>query len=228
MNDALEGLVLNENITISFFGFILNLFTTAVLTYLLGLFYSRNGNSLSNKKEFSKNLLLLAMVTMMVITIVKSSLALSLGLVGALSIVRFRTAIKEPEELTYLFLCIAIGLGLGADQRIITIIAFILIIAILFVTTKISSNSRNQKNLILSIKSSGENKLSGKQILNLLEAECNGIDLKRLDENKETIEISVFVEISSFDNIEAIKEALISLDKNINFTFIDNKGIINL
>ena len=52
--------------------------------------------------------------------IVKSSLALSLGLVGALSIVRFRAAIKEPEELVYLFLIIAIGLGCGANQLIIT------------------------------------------------------------------------------------------------------------
>ena len=50
------------------------------------------------------------------ISVVKSSLALSLGLVGALSIVRFRAAIKDPEELVYLFFCIAIGLTLGADR----------------------------------------------------------------------------------------------------------------
>jgi len=48
------------------------------------------------------------MTTMLVISIVKSSLALSLGLVGALSIVRFRSAIKEPEELVYIFLSMAI------------------------------------------------------------------------------------------------------------------------
>jgi hypothetical protein len=49
-----------------------------------------------------------------VIFVIKSSLALSLGLVGALSIVRFRAAIKEPEELIFLFFCIAVGLALGA------------------------------------------------------------------------------------------------------------------
>ena len=62
---------------------------------------------------------------MIIITIVKSSIALSLGLVGALSIVRFRAAIKEPEELTFLFICIAIGVGLGAGQRNIIIIGSI-------------------------------------------------------------------------------------------------------
>ena len=48
---------------------------------------------------------------MLIITVVKTSLALSLGLVGALSIVRFRSAIKDPEELLYLFFSIAIGIG---------------------------------------------------------------------------------------------------------------------
>ena len=55
------------------------------------------------------------MTTYIVIMVVKNSLALSLGLVGALSIVRFRAAIKEPEELVYLFLIIAAGLGCGAN-----------------------------------------------------------------------------------------------------------------
>jgi len=51
------------------------------------------------------------MTTIFISTVVESSLALTLGLVGALSIVRFRTAVKEPEELSYMFLAITIGLG---------------------------------------------------------------------------------------------------------------------
>lgn len=62
---------------------------------------------------------LLTLVTIAVIAVVKSSLALSLGLVGALSIVRFRAAIKDPEELVYLFLCIGVGLALGAQQPLL-------------------------------------------------------------------------------------------------------------
>ena len=73
------------------------------------------------------------MTIMVVITVVKSSLALSLGLVGALSIVRYRTAIKEPEELAYTFLTIAIGLGMGADQTAVTAISFLLIVTIIII-----------------------------------------------------------------------------------------------
>ena len=79
---------------------------------------------------------MLGITTTIVITIVKSSLALSLGLVGALSIVRFRAAIKEPEELVYLFLIIAIGLGCGAGQVKIVFVGIIFSLLIILIYSK--------------------------------------------------------------------------------------------
>ena len=110
----------NQNIQIDLPNFVISLICAAILSFLVQLFYIRYSSTLSNRKEFSKNFVILGVTTCIVIMIVKSSLALSLGLVGALSIVRFRAAIKEPEELVYLFLIIAIGLGCGANQLIIT------------------------------------------------------------------------------------------------------------
>ena len=75
---------------------------------------------------------------MLVISIVKSSLALSLGLTSAFNC-EFRAAIKEPEELSY-SLVIAIGLGLGAGQQVITVIAIIVILIILRVKNYISED----------------------------------------------------------------------------------------
>ena len=103
---------------------VINMLIAAGLGTLLGWQYARFGRTLTNRVALARILPFIALVTALVIFIVKSSLALSLGLVGALSIVRFRTPIKEPEELTYLFMSIAIGLGLGAEQRIVTITAF--------------------------------------------------------------------------------------------------------
>ena len=110
------------------------------LTYLLVYFYHifkdclyKIWKHLSNRESFGNIFILLSVITMIVITIVKSSLALSLGLVGALSIIRFRTAIKEPEELAYLFLSIALGLGFGANQQIPTFVGYIsLVLVIIF------------------------------------------------------------------------------------------------
>ena len=110
--DLLEG----TNIEIDFQNFVINLFIVGILSYFIKLLYIRFSTTLSNREEFSKNFVILGITTCIVITVVKNSLALSLGLVGALSIVRFRAAIKEPEELVYLFLIIATGLGAGAGK----------------------------------------------------------------------------------------------------------------
>ena len=76
--------------------------------------------------------------------IVKNSLALSLGLVGALSIVRFRAAIKEPEELIYLFLIIATGLGCGAGQIKITIVGVLFSLFIIYFYYFVLSKKKNR------------------------------------------------------------------------------------
>ena len=70
----------------------------------------------------SKNFVVLGIATTIVITIVKSSLALSLGLVGALSVIRFRTAVKEPYNLGFLLFAICIAISIGASQFIFTIL----------------------------------------------------------------------------------------------------------
>jgi Domain of unknown function (DUF4956) len=85
---------------------------------------SRTTRLVVDTRQYLTVFILLIPSMILIITIIKSSIALSLGLVGALSIVRFRTPIKEPEELLYLFVAIAVGLGLGANQLLATIIGF--------------------------------------------------------------------------------------------------------
>ena len=122
------------NININLPDFILNLIVVGLLCYLIKILYIKFSTTLSNREEFSKIFILLGITTCIVITIVKNSLALSLGLVGALSIVRFRAAIKEPEELVYLFLIIATGLGGGAGQIKITVAGMIIGFIIIYLS----------------------------------------------------------------------------------------------
>lgn len=93
-----------------------NMLIGGILALLVRSLYRRFGLSVSNRDTFSNTFPLLTISTVLIIFVVKSSLALSLGLVGALSIVRFRAAIKEPEEIVFLFFCIALGLALGAER----------------------------------------------------------------------------------------------------------------
>src|SRR5438034_11247986 len=95
----------------------LNLVLVLVAGHVLAWHVVRYGQVLANKRKLARVMVFISATTLLIITVVRSSLALSLGMVGALSIIRFRTPVKEPEELAYLFLAIATGLGFGADRR---------------------------------------------------------------------------------------------------------------
>ena len=204
--------------------FVLNLFLAAVLSFILGRIYVKYGVSLSNRKMFAKNFMLITMTTMFIITVVKSSLALSLGLVGALSIVRFRSAIKEPEELSYIFLTIALGLGFGADQRVITVVAFLVIWGIIALR-KGYHKFEGEQNLYLAVSSQGPQKVSLEQIVKTLEKYCSAVNMRRFDENKEAVEASFLIEFVNFEQLQTAKSELQKLNDSIKITFLDNKGI---
>ena len=122
----------NQNIQINLNNFIISLISVVILCLLIQLFYIKFSSTLSNRAHFSKNFVILGITTCIIIMIVKNSLALSLGLVGALSIVRFRAAIKEPEELVYLFLVIAAGLGCGSGQIKIIVVGILFSLITIF------------------------------------------------------------------------------------------------
>ncbi len=105
----------------------INLTFCIAASFLLRYLFVRKSIGLSGKFNIGTVIPILATVTFLVIMVVKSSLALSLGLVGALSVIRFRTPIKEPEELVYLFMAIALGLGYGAGQTVVTSIVFVVV-----------------------------------------------------------------------------------------------------
>ena len=147
------NLLATQNIEVNLESFIFGLILSIFLAILVQYTYMKLSTTLSNKKEFSKNFLILAATTTIIITIVKSSLALSLGLVGALSIVRFRAAIKEPEELLYLFILIAIGLGCGAGQYVIITSGVMIILLTIYISSKLKlkKDIKNLDKLNLSV-----------------------------------------------------------------------------
>ncbi|HUU27500.1 MAG TPA: DUF4956 domain-containing protein [archaeon] len=205
-------------------GFVLNLLMASVLAFFLSYIYINYGKALSNRRAFSRNLVLLTMTTMLIITVVKSSLALSLGLVGALSIVRFRTAVKEPEELAYTFLAIAIGLGLGADQRLITVVAVAIIAGIIILRNQFSGQEYNN-NLHLIVSSHNPQKTELEQIVETLRNFFLTVNLKRFEEDGEKLEAIFSIEFETFNKLNEAKQALQNLNRDISITFLDNEGV---
>ena len=107
------------------------LLVTVVLAFVIGLFvyliYRLTFSGVIYSKTFNMSLVMLTMVTTMVILIMSNNVKLSLGMVGALSIVRFRTAIKDPIDTVFMFWAIAEGIVLGAGFYLAAIIGAILI-----------------------------------------------------------------------------------------------------
>ena len=217
---------LNQSRTqIPFLWFIYNMVLTAVLTFFLKQAYVKYGNSLSNRKAFGNNFIIIAMTTMLIISVVKSSLALSLGLVGALSIIRFRTAVKEPEELSYLFIAISIGLGFGANQGNITIVSFIIILASLVLIKKLGRNNEDNNDLNLSIIVSKPKGPDIEQVIKSLKQYCLNVKLIRLDETKDILDVSFHVSFKNYRKLIDAKEDLIKMDKNIKISFLEKLKI---
>jgi uncharacterized membrane protein YhiD involved in acid resistance len=206
--------------------FIINLMLGAVMAILLGMVYAKFGRSLSNRKVFARNFLIITLTTLFIIAIVQSSLALALGLVGALSIVRFRAAIKEPEELAFLFFAIGLGVGLGANQRIITVAAFIILMGIMILRDLSSFSFPEEHNLYATISGTPSSPELAAQILAVCKKHLNKINLKRLEESSGHFEIVLFVQVNTFEELQRVKVDIMNIDSAIHLTFVDSKGIV--
>jgi len=204
--------------------FLFNAFLTAALSFLLGRFYMKYGDAVSNRKKFGNNFMLLALSTMLIIYIVKGSIALSLGLVGALSIVRFRAAIKEPEELIYLFFVIGIGLGMGANQTVITLLAFALIIGLLLIRNLLTKklSIRSPENMFVNISTKT---LKVEEINGVLSQYFKMIELKRMDHHNGQLDLSYIIDAEDVDSIVKAKDDLVSKSPDINFSFIEQRNL---
>ena len=137
---------------------------------------------------------------------------------------RFRTAIKEPEELSYAFLAIAIGLGMGADQTLVTCISFFIIATLVILRSKLTKKTDTEfGNLRIYGASSTVNV---DKVTQLISQHSLSISLKRLDEEGDNIEVLYAVIFAGYDELAAAKKAINELSPNLNFSFFSN--IINI
>ena len=137
-NDIFKSSFLENITSINFIDIVLAL----VLSFAIGMFiffvYKKTFSGVMYSSSFGVTLVALSMITTLVILAVTSNVVLSLGMVGALSIVRFRTAIKEPLDIAFLFWSIAVGIVLAAGMIPLALIGsiFIGVILLVFVNRK--------------------------------------------------------------------------------------------
>jgi hypothetical protein len=204
--------------------FVINLLLAVLTSFILGRVYIYWGGSLSNRRKFAANFMLVTVTTTFIILVVRSSVALSLGLVGALSIIRFRAAIKEPEELAYLFFAISLGIGLGDNQRLVTLISLAVVVIIIGLA-RLLRQTQADVNLHLTITSHGAEKVTLQQVMDVLAHQADKLRLLRYDETPEALEISFVVEFRHISKLNQARAALQALSPGLQVSFLDNKGI---
>lgn len=202
----------------------INMLIAIVLTSVIAWYYTAYGRSLSNRARLASILPVLAMIIVLIISVVKSSLALSLGLVGALSIVRYRTAIKEPEELMFIFMAIAVGVGLGADQRWPTVLAVAIMLIYLLVRSFLRPRP-SRSNLFLNV--SADNRDSAfSQVNGVLQEHVEEADLRRLDDNNGAFQATYLIKTKDNEAVTALLDSLRSTFPEGDFSFVEQDNLL--
>jgi uncharacterized membrane protein YhiD involved in acid resistance len=164
--------------------------STLLFSFALGLFiffiYRVSYKGVMYSKTFNVTLIAMSMITASIILAITSNIILSLGMVGALSIVRFRTPIKDPIDIAYLFWAIGIGIVSGAGLWKLALISSVVIGIILFVFSKVS-DVKTPYLLVISYQTEETNDLIFKQI----ESEVKTYRLKSKVFSNEKYELTV-------------------------------------
>lgn len=199
--------------------FIFKLLGASLCCWALGRAYKKFGRTVSDRNTIGLSVIYLGLVTTFIISIVQSSVALSLGLVGSLSIVRFRTPVKEAEELLILFAAIAIGVGFGSGQIGFTLIT-LLVLLFLMVVLSLKQPKTAPGALSLHLSFQGEEPHLN-TILNVLESKCLKLDLLRMDYREGGQNLTFRLVPKDLDSINTAQTELRTLNKTISTSLID-------
>mgnify|MGYP005729823505 FL=1 len=234
MDKVNQGL-LNTNLStdiirLSFIDGLTILLLALLAGYILRFVYKKYSTTFSSKNSYGNTILLITISVASLIAVVKSSLALSLGLVGALSVVRFRTAVKEPYNLSFLLLSICVGIGVGASQYMfafMTLIIGTISVYILYSYSGTKSSSSNDKSinldtLVISLKPNSDLK----NLYKLVENRSLYYALTSLEEiPNEKITTTIRIKFRNLDNFNSLRKDIIETFDNPEILFLNSPTI---
>lgn len=195
------------------------LVTSVIAMYIFVIYRSINKRSFYNK-NFNLSLLALAIIIAAIILTIQSNIVVSLGMVGALSIVRFRTAIKDPMDLVFLFWAISVGIICGAGFSIIAIIASVIVSLVILFFSKLPSSKGV---VILLVNSSAYE--SEEEIMAIVRELCSAYKVKARNLTKNHLDMAV--EVSVKEQGELVKR-LIGLPNITSASIVSHEGEVTV
>lgn len=191
------------------------LITVLIATYIFMVYRILNRNSFYNR-NFNLSLIALAVITAAIILTIQSNIVISLGMVGALSIVRFRTAIKDPMDLVFLFWSISIGIICGAGFAVVAVIASVIITVIVLLFERIAVD----KAAVILLVNTTDYKTESR-IMGIVESHCSMYKVKARNLTKSKLDMAVEVKT---DKGASLVEQLMDLECVTSASLVDHDG----
>ncbi|MBD5483012.1 MAG: DUF4956 domain-containing protein [Lachnospiraceae bacterium] len=195
--------------------FVCMIVTVVIAGYIFLIYRLINRNAFYNR-NFNLSLVAIAVITAAIILTIQSNIVISLGMVGALSIVRFRTAVKDPLDLVFLFWAISIGIICGAGFAVIALIASVIITLIILLFDRMSVG---RCPVILLVNASDY--AAEDVIMQVIKKECDMYKIKARNLTKEKLDMAL--EVKTDRGAELLKE-LMELEPVTLASLLDHDG----
>ena len=216
MNNLTADLFSSQTIGVSS---LLTVVVTMALALVLGCaiawVYRRNYRGVMFSGNFALTLIMMTLITAPVVLCIRNSIALSMGMVGALSIVRFRTAVKDPLDTAYMFWALTTGILLGAGQFLLTVVAMVLIA--IMMTVLVNIQSRGVSSYLLVIRAGAEAEHPVAQLVSGIRVQ----KLKSKTVNGSSVEMTYEVRV---DKPDALLNRLNNIPGVIDATLVSYQG----
>ncbi len=211
------------NFSVTFTDLIKNLTVALICGLIIGFFYKKTYSGSGYTNSFLNSLIILTLITSIVIMIIGNNLARAFGLVGAMSIIRFRTAVKDPLDIIFIFFALAIGMAAGVGLLSVAFGGTIFIGLVLLILTKSSIINTSREEYLLQFYCQGENGDDEEApYLAVIKKYCKTyklINIKSLG-NGDGFELSYYIHLKDINkNAEFIKEFKSTGVNHINLFF---------
>lgn len=191
------------------------LITVLISSYIFLIYKAINKNAFYNR-NFNLSLIALSVITAAVILTIQSNIVISLGMVGALSIVRFRTAIKDPMDLVFLFWSISVGIICGAGFAVVAVVASIVITVIILLVDRAPSGAP----AVILLVNASDYKTEGR-IMEIVEKHCGMSKVKARNLTKDKLNMAVEVKTAEGGSLV---EELMDLESVTSASLVDHDG----
>mgnify|MGYP000896371010 CR=1 FL=1 len=196
------------------------LFSSLICALAIAFIYRTTYQGVMYQKSFAISIVLASLITTMIIMVISGNLILSLGMVGALSIVRFRAAVKDPLDIIFMFWSISVGIANGVANLKVSFTATLVIAVIILLLSKLPA-IKPAKILIIKINPSKENEL-----FNLFKSSKTKFKLKSRSQKESYLELIGEIRLQDDD---AILNSINSLDSSVETNLISyNSNILDV